>query len=60
MEVIALTIGLLIAGAVYLQPTPPSPERGSDLLMQCSVACGEDKMKSYNITHGKCVCQENK
>ena len=46
-----IALGILVGAAAYIGKPQPDPMR------QCAIACGEDNMKSYNITYGKCECK---
>lgn len=55
---ISVFVGIvgIVAGAALFAPeetkTEPQP------IMQCSLACGPERMTEYQITHGVCKCGE--
>lgn len=54
VEIIIAAILGLSAGIVA---TYKKPEPTQTVYMQCSVACGKDRMIEYTSTHGTCKCR---
>lgn len=62
MWLVILIVGIfgsfLLTGCIT--PDKWSPEQHRDTMRFCSLACGEDRMQSYDAWSAKCGCRETK
>lgn len=62
IEAAIIALGLLLGAFVYKGDKPLVPEQSEsvELMRQCGISCGQERMDSYSIEYGKCECKGEK